>query len=227
MLTTVRFPAKFAPLFEEAQKYVARYFDALSSRPERGTLEISGQRYVLVRAASMSVEFYDMVRSFYGEEAEARSVAHSLLFDIAHAMGMADAKTFGDRMEVTDPIARLSAGPVHFAHAGWAFVDISSDSSPTPDDEYYLLYDHPYSFESDSWLGAGRKTDSPVCVMNAGYSSGWCEQSFGFPLAAIEILCRAKGDDVCRFVMAPPARVEARIARYIQHHAELAQGIVN
>jgi two-component system cell cycle sensor histidine kinase/response regulator CckA len=75
---------------------------------------------------------------------------------------------------VTDPLARLSAGPVHFAHAGWAFVDISADSSPTPNDDYYLLYDHPYSFESDSWLAAKRKTDSPVCVMSAGYSSGWC-----------------------------------------------------
>jgi signal transduction histidine kinase/CheY-like chemotaxis protein/predicted hydrocarbon binding protein len=225
MLNTVRVPDKFAPLFEEAQKYVARYFAEQRSDPEHGSLEICGQRYVLVRAASMSVEFYDMVRRYYGAEEEAHSVAHGLLFDIAHAMGMADAKAFMQRMGVTDPLARLSAGPVHFAHAGWAFVDISPDSNPTPDDEFYLLYDHPYSFESDSWLGAGRKTDSPVCVMNAGYSSGWCEQSFSSPLAAVEILCRAKGDDVCRFIMAPPTRVEERIQRYIQNHAELAPNI--
>ncbi len=225
MLNTIRVPEKFAPLFEEAQKYVARYFAEQSSRPERGALEISGQRYVLVRAASMSVEFYDMVRRFYGAEEEAHAVAHSLLFDIAHAMGMADAKAFAERMEVADPLARLSAGPVHFAHAGWAFVDISPDSSPTPDGDYYLLYDHPYSFESDSWLGAKRTTDSPVCVMNSGYSSGWCEQSFGFPLAAVEILCRAKGDDACRFIMAPPGRVEARIQRYKQEHPDLAPSI--
>ena len=225
MLNTVRVPDKFAPLFEEAQKYVARYFAEQRSDPEHGSLEIRGQRYVLVRAASMSVEFYDMVRRFYGAEEEAHSVAHGLLFDIAHAMGMADAKEFMERMGVTDPIARLSAGPVHFAHAGWAFVDISPDSSPTPDDDYYLLYDHPYSFESDSWLGAGRKTDSPVCVMNAGYSSGWCEQSFGMPLVSVEILCRAKGDDACRFIMAPPARAEERIQRYIQAHPALAPNI--
>ncbi|HKO53745.1 MAG TPA: ATP-binding protein [Polyangiaceae bacterium] len=225
MLNTVRVPDKFAPLFEEAQKYVARYFAEQRSDPERGSLEICGQRYVLVRAASMSVEFYDMVRRFYGKEEEAHAVAHSLLFDIAHAMGMADAKAFVERMGESDPIARLSAGPVHFAHAGWAFVDISPDSQPTPDDEYYLLYDHPYSFESDSWLGAGRKTDSPVCVMNSGYSSGWCEQSFGMPLVAVEILCRAKGDTACRFIMAPPARAEERIQRYIQAHPDLAPSI--
>ena len=227
MLKTVRVPDKFAPLFEQAQQYVTRYFADQKSSPERGTLEICGQRYVLVRAASMSVEFYEMVRSFYGEEAEARSVAHSLLFDIAHAMGLADAKTFGERMEVSDPIARLSAGPVHFAHAGWAFVDISADSNPSPDEEYYLLYDHPYSFESDSWINANKLTDSPVCTMSAGYSSGWCEHSFGLPLVAVEILCRAKGDGVCRFIMAPAERIEGHIARYAQHHPELAARIVN
>ena len=225
MPNTVRVPDKFVPLFDEAQKYVARYFAEQRADPEHGTLEIGGQRYVLLRAASLSVEFYDMVRRFYGKEEEAHAVAHGLLFDIAHAMGMADSKTFVTRMGVTDPIARISAGPVHFAHAGWAFVDIAEESSPTPDDDYYLLYDHPYSFESDSWLGVGRHSDSPVCVMNSGYSSGWCEHSFGMPLVAVEILCRAKGDAACRFIMAPPARVEEHIQRYIQAHPELAPNI--
>src|SRR5262245_62128007 len=137
MLKTVRVPEKFAPLFEEAQSYVTRYFADQRASPERGTLEVCGQRYVLVRAASMSVEFYEMVRSLYREDEEAIAVAHGLLFDIAHSMGLADARTFAERMNVTDPIARLSAGPVHFAHAGWAFVDISEESSPSPDENYY------------------------------------------------------------------------------------------
>jgi signal transduction histidine kinase len=226
-LNTVRVPEKLAALFEQAQSYVARYFSDLSSTPERGTLEIQGQRYVLVRAASMSVEFYGMVKSFYREEEEARAVVHALLFDIAHAMGLADAKTFAERMKLTDPIARLSAGPIHFAHAGWAFVDISSESNPSPDENYYLLFDHPYSFESDSWLAANKGTDCPVCMMNAGYSSGWCENSFGLPLVAVEILCRAKGDETCRFIMAPPEQIEAHIARYAERNPELATRIVN
>ncbi len=227
MLKTVRVPDKFAALFEHAQAYVTRYFAAQQSTPERGTLEISDQRYVLVRAASMSVEFYDMVRNFYAQEEEAQAVAHALLFDIAHAMGLGDAKAFAERMQVTDPVARLSAGPVHFAHAGWAFVDISGESNPVANDDYYLLYDHPYSFESDSWISAKRPSDCPVCVMSAGYSSGWCESSFGLRLVAVEILCRAKGDDACRFIMAPPNRIAGHISRYIESHAELAPRIKN
>ena len=139
MLKTVRVPEKFAPLFEQAQEYVSRYFSAIGFEPERGTVEISGERYVLVRAASLSIEFHRMVKKLYSEDDEALAVTQAILFDLAHAMGMADAQAFAERMGLADPVARLSAGPVHFAHAGWAFVAISEESRPSQDDDYYLL----------------------------------------------------------------------------------------
>ena len=43
--------------------------------------------------------------------------------------------------------------------------------------------------------------------MNAGYSSGWCEQSYGIELTSVEISCRAKGDKHCTFIMAPPHKI--------------------
>ncbi len=209
-LKTVRVPPAFEGLFERAQDSVGRFFAQRTDCPEQARIEICGQRYMLVRARAIPVEFFALIVRLYSDkgEAEAVSVARSLLFDIAHAMGLSDARNFAERMHLEDPIARLSAGPIHFAHAGWAFVDLSADSRPSPDENFYLLYDHPYSFECDSWLGAGKKTDFPVCVMNAGYSSGWCEASFGVPLVAAEILCRAKGDEHCRFIMAHPTRIE-------------------
>jgi signal transduction histidine kinase len=215
-LKTVRVPAAIEPLFLKAQDYVTRYFSRKVENPELGTISISGERYVLLRAASMSVEFFDLVMSHYQDKAEgeARSVASNLLFDMAHAIGKADARAFHGKMGVTDPIEKLSAGPIHFSFSGWAFVDISPESHPTPDNEFFLLYDHPFSFESDTWLKRGRKTAFPVCVMNAGYSSGWCEESFGLPLVAVEIECLAAGGAHCRFVMAPASRIEGHLARY-------------
>jgi two-component sensor histidine kinase len=44
--------------------------------------------------------------------------------------------------------------------------------------------------------------------MNAGYSSGWCEASFGISLTSVEISCRARGDKTCTFIMAPPHKIE-------------------
>ena len=111
---------------------------------------------------------------------EARGVASNLLFDVAHAIGKADARSLPPAgWAWRDPIEKLSAGPIHFSFSGWAFVDIFAESHPTPDEDYFLIYDHPYSFESDAWLSSGRRSAFPVCVMNAGYSSGWCEESFG------------------------------------------------
>src|SRR5262245_24953867 len=167
----------------------------------------------------MSVEFFDLATSLYQDKGplEARRVASNLLFDMAHAIGKADARSFQRRMRLRDPIEKLSAGPIHFSFSGWAFVDIFAESHPSPDEDYFLIYDHPYSFESDAWLKRGRRSEYPVCVMNAGYSSGWCEESFGLPLVAVEIECLAAGGRHCRFIMAPPSRIEAHLAQRARH----------
>lgn len=215
-LRTVFVPESLEPQFLKAQDYVSRYFKNRKENPEQGQIEISGERYVLVRAASMSKEFLDLVTSLYQDrgEKEARTVAFGFLFDMAHAIGKADARSFYAKMGVSDPIEKLSAGPIHFAHTGWAFVKIFPESHPTPDENYFLIYDHPFSFEANTWMKSGEKTDFSVCIMSAGYSSGWCEESFGIPLVAVEIQCRAKGDEHCRFLMAPPSRIEKYIEKY-------------
>jgi signal transduction histidine kinase/CheY-like chemotaxis protein len=212
-LQTVRVPEHLSAAFAKAEAAVSSYFAERHHDPAHGTIEVMNDRYVLVRAASLSVEFFRLVRDIYGPDrlAEADLFARNLLFDLAHAIGRSDARTFHERMRLVDPSERLAAGPVHFAHTGWAFVDILPDSRPVPNDDFHLVYDHPYSFEADAWIAAGAASDFPVCTMNAGYSGGWCEQSYGVRLVACEVLCRARGDDVCRFVMAHPDRIEAHL----------------
>ena len=223
-LKTVKVPKEFEGLFAKAEEVVSTYFGRRKSDPTKGTIEIFDERYVLVRAASLSVEFFDLVENLLGKDSkgEARALAMNVLFDLAHAIGKSDARNFHEKMKLKDPIAKLSVGPVHFSHTGWASVSIFPESKPSPDENYYLIYDHPYSFESDAWIRSGRKTDFPMCIMNAGYSSGWCEESFGVDLVASEILCRAKGDDCCRFIMAPPQRIEEHIQRYSAENPGLA-----
>ena len=84
-LTTVRVPVPFEGPFLTAQDYVARYFADRVENPDNATIQIAGERYVLLRAASLSVEFMEMVTKLYQDqgEAEARSVANNLLFDLA------------------------------------------------------------------------------------------------------------------------------------------------
>jgi signal transduction histidine kinase len=219
-LRTVSVPEAIAPLFLRAQEYVRRYFADRQEDPEQSRIVISGERYVLVRAASMSVEFFDLVTSLYADRGpeEAANVARNLLYDLAHSLGRADARAFATKMGLTDPIERLSAGPIHFAFAGWAFVRIHPESQPAPNDDYYLYYDHPFSFEADAWRRTGRQAAFPVCIMNAGYSSGWCSESFGLTLESVEVECSARGDPQCRFIMAPPRRLEEHLARFVERN---------
>ncbi|MDJ0522935.1 MAG: ATP-binding protein [Planctomycetota bacterium] len=219
---TVRVPDEVRGLFDVAEDTVRQYFDDITADPSQGTVEIAGERYVLVRAAALSWGFLNAIRALYANrgDAEALHIGKTMLFDIAHVIGISDARNFHRKMGVTDPIAKLSAGPVHFAYSGWAFVEILPESRATPDDDFYLIYNHPFSFESDSWLRAGHHTDFAVCVMNAGYSSGWCEASFGMPLTAVEIACKAKGDENCTFVMAPPHRMRAYVEEALTDHPE-------
>jgi len=231
-LKSVRVPKEMEPLFEKAEKFVQDYFKGFKHDTGQGVLSIGGERYILVRASSMSVEFFEYINGMYPglNEIEAAEAASSILFDMAHAIGKADAMDFHRRMGVTEPLAKLSFGPIHFAYTGWALVDIFPESRPSPDENYYLIYDHPNSFEADSWIKKNTppgeshpviKTDIQVCFMNAGYSSGWCEQSFSVELTAQEILCRAHGDGCCRFIMGHPKRLQGYIREYKKAHPEL------
>lgn len=212
---TVRVPHQFRQAFDKAEKLVGDYFKSLTFVPSKGSIEINKQRYVLVRASALSHEFLNSIKHLYSDrgEEEALNIGKNILFDMAHVLGLEDARNFHKKMKLKDPISRLSAGPVHFAYTGWAFVDILPESHPSPDENYFIKYNHPYSFEADSWIRDGKKSDTPVCIMNAGYSSGWCEACFGVPLTAVEITCRAKGDKHCTFIMAPPHKVDTYLQK--------------
>ncbi|AKU99105.1 hypothetical protein AKJ09_05769 [Labilithrix luteola] len=210
-LQTVKCPDNFTPLFSQAEQIMGSFFGDLQRVPERGDIQISGVRYLLMRTDSLAIELHSELRKTFGE-AGARQIRYKL----ARACGMRDAKMFHERLGVTDPTMKLALGPVHFAHVGWANVDIFPESTPQPNENYFLVYDHPYSFEASSFIDNGITSDHPVCFMNAGYSAGWCEVSFGVELRAEEITCRARGDEKCIFVMAPPQFIEQRSREFRQ-----------
>lgn len=162
-----------------------------------------------MRTDSLALELHTELRKTVGE-AGARQIRYKL----ACACGTRDAKMFHERLQVTDPTMKLALGPVHFAHVGWANVNIRAESAPQASEDYFLVYDHPYSFEAASFLENGVKSNELVCFMNAGYSAGWCEVSFGVELKAEEISCRARGDETCTFVMAHPKQLEQRARPY-------------
>ncbi|MGN6110510.1 MAG: hypothetical protein ACTHU0_35735 [Kofleriaceae bacterium] len=208
MLKTVRVPAALAPAFEIAQAVVRREFATMAHHPEEGTLRIGGERYVLLRADSLYLGWYTALRSTFGDEA-----ATGFIYSTAREIGRNDGLAFGEKLGLSEGIARLATGPVHFAHSGWAFVDIFPDSAPTSDDAYFLHYSHPNTFESE--VQRARRTEGPAmtCQFSAGYSAGWCTAAFGVEVHAREIHCLSRGDALCEFIMAPAHRLDEHAAR--------------
>jgi len=212
---TVKAPKEIKPLFDAASLTVKKYFESFTANPSLSKIEVNGQRYILMRAESLANDFFKNIIKLYADRPlpEAIKIGRNLLFDMAHLIGMEDAKNFHTKMKLKDPLSKLSAGPVHFAYTGWALVDILEESKPSHDENFFLKYNHPFSFEADSWIRSKEKVDFPVCTMNAGYSSGWCEESYGINLTAVEITCRAKGDKHCTFIMAPPHKINAYLEK--------------
>ncbi|MGM0557693.1 MAG: ATP-binding protein [Myxococcota bacterium] len=220
-------PSSLRTALDEAHERVHSYFETLRVNAATGRVDVMDERYVLVRAASLSVEFFDMVVNLYEDhtDANATAIAHGLLFDLSHAIGRADAVAFHQRFGDDSLEKRLAIGPVHFAHTGWATVELLPDSRVTFGDEFRLIYNHHNSFEADAWLEAKGGAQFPVCTMSAGYSSGWLSESCEIDVVATEITCRARGDENCCFVMAHPDRIEEEVADYLEREPEVAEHV--
>lgn len=211
--TVVRVPEDVRALFEHvAGTMREQIFGKIDIDPSRAMIDIGDERYLLVRASAFSIDLVDTLVQLYADrgEAEALAIARGFLFDIAHTFGIHDAKKIHEKLGSRDPMEKLTGGPILFAYTGWAMVELRPGSNPVPNEDYCLVYEHTYSFEAAAFLRAGRRTSGPACIMNSGYSSGWCEESFGLELTALEVKCRARGDDGCFFVMAPPHRLAER-----------------
>lgn len=203
MLTTAKVPKPFEPLFEVADKHVAALFQDFKREPSKGTIHVGGERYILVRAQSLFMSLFDQLEKSFGEEQ-----AQEFIYNVARIIGQADAKDFIKARKLTDPNEKLSTGPVHFAYSGWAFVDILDTSKPSPDQNYFLHYYHPNTFESEIYKHKGIKAKKPICFFSAGYSSGWCSEAYGVEVHAREINCLAHGDKHCEFIMAPYGKLD-------------------
>lgn len=201
----VECPEPFEGLFEAAEKVIEPIFEQMKFDKKNGAISIAGERYVMYRGDSMAVALRKQLEKVLGASTP------TIIYQFGKACGSADAQYMFEKTGLEDPAMRLALGPIAFALGGYAKVKILPLSNPAPDDSFLLVYDHPNSYEAEAYLNKGIKTEKPVDHMNAGYSAGWCSEAFGLKLEAKEIRCRAKGDDMCLFVMAPGSMIRQRI----------------
>jgi predicted hydrocarbon binding protein len=188
-------PPEMVPVFKKAEELISDFFTKVVYYPDKGRIEIDEERYMWVRASSLAQSFRGILEEVYGDRG-----TDQILYKFGKAVGQQEAREFHKKFDVQSPLEKLSAGPVYFSYSGWAFVDILPASAPSPDENYLLVYHHPSSFEAE-FMSSGKKANRAICHINAGYSAGWCQESFSVPLEAREITCEAKGDQNCTFIM--------------------------
>jgi hypothetical protein len=209
MPTSARVPARLESTFQLAEALVRRQFDDLNRRPEAGTIHVGGERYVMLRADSMYWGWYTAMSQTFGEQ-----MAAEFIYGTAREMGTHDCREFSARLSLSDPAARLASGPVHFSYAGWGFVEIFDDSEPTTDENYYLHFSHPNSFETEVLRRKNVSVNRCACFFSAGYSAGWCSEAFGLEVHTRELSCLGRGESRCEFIMAPAHKLDEHAQRF-------------
>ncbi|MBD3291163.1 hypothetical protein GF337_20315 [candidate division KSB1 bacterium] len=194
-------------IFKKVNEKYTEFFSQIEKDSQKGTILVNGERYVMYRAQSMSVFLRKELEKILG------TGVHQAVYRFGRACGSADASFFIEKFNITDSMEKGMTGPIYFAHGGYATVEILPESNLAMDENFLLIYNHPNSYEAEAFIEAGTKTDRPICHLNAGYSSGWATEAFGFRLEAKEITCRAHGDEFCKFVMAPPRHLNDHIAK--------------
>lgn len=224
----VKVPEALKSYFDKVLPLFENYYKKIELKPEKGSIHINGERYILMRSDVISYQVFQSFLRLYKDKTkeEAFDLTSDLLFDFSHIMGYEDAKRFHEKMNVTDPLDKLSSGPIHFAYTGWANVEILEGSKPEANEDFFLQFRHNSNFEAEAWLRNNGGNDQNVCIMNAGYSSGWCSAAFGMDLTAVEVSCSATGDEHCEFIMAPPNRIQAYIDSFLDKHKPRSTPIV-
>lgn len=195
-LDAVVAPPEMEPVFAAMDGPIKAFFNNAKPDVSKGRVDIEGLRYMWAGARGMAISFRNVLEEVYGVKG-----AEQILYAYGKALGKEECEAFCKKFGLTEPMAKLAAGPVYFAYSGWAHVKLMPPSDPTLDENYLLAYAHESSFEAEAFIAEGKKTDHPICMINAGYSAGWCGASFNLPLEAREITCEAKGDKECIFLM--------------------------
>jgi predicted hydrocarbon binding protein len=201
--------ATLKPAFTFAEALVKRRFSDFLFRPQKGTVVVGAERYVLMRVESLYLSWFEALAPTMGERATI-----DLIYTVAREMGRSDARAFIDKLRPVHTSTRIASGLAYMAHAGLASVEVFSDSYTADDDTFFLHYSHPNTFETEVLRDRGKKSVRSACFFTGGYFAGWCTEALNMHLHTKEIQCKARGDERCELIMAPRQKLE-------EHHRRL------
>lgn len=94
-----------------------------------GTISISDERFLMLRASMFSIDFYKpFSETFAGgvgakpTDEQVETAVQSILFDFGHVMGVSDCRGFMKRMNIKNGLDAAFAGSSHLAYSGTSLI---------------------------------------------------------------------------------------------------------
>eukprot|EP00002_Diphylleia_rotans_P022776 TRINITY_DN4474_c0_g1_i6.p1 TRINITY_DN4474_c0_g1~~TRINITY_DN4474_c0_g1_i6.p1 ORF type:complete len:926 (+),score=218.40 TRINITY_DN4474_c0_g1_i6:252-3029(+) len=201
--------------------YQISFFNDFTQDGMKGTLEMSGERFIMMRSRSISVDFFNLIQELYGfgRKNDSRKLASNTLFDLSHSTGLNDGRFYTTNIRVDPRMGdvkeqQLKIASALLAQSGWGVAQLAYINDHSSPQQVSILMEVSNSFESQSYVASSTKIEFPSCIMTAGYLSGWCQSCYGSKFVATEVSCCAMGDDVCRFLIGHPDAMDEHLKRY-------------
>ncbi|MCW2985804.1 MAG: narR2 [Conexibacter sp.] len=195
-----------------ARDEVGNYQRRLERDPGSGAVTLADSPYLLVPTRVVGRELPAELRETIGPELTA-----DVMYRLGFLTGRHQARTFYenrgigmDRWEyrvLTGPFSAAWTGQGEAAMLVW---------EPSPNDDFLVMWESDNSLAAREAIASGVR--SRACHLFAGYSAGWCSEASGQALQTTEVACRAEGVAHCRFIVAPPGRMQAHLSDPRLHH---------
>lgn len=159
--------------------------EALEFDEEKGALSFKGVRYLLIRPETL-VEFQKGLEERLGEEAQ--EILYRGGFSGGHLSTKKYREAFGYKDEEIVRLMMTMGGQI-----GWGNFTLEEFSLEAK----RLIV----TVTGSPFAVAYGKSKGPVCHMIRGVMAGMGYALFGEDVAAVELHCLAKGDELCRFLI--------------------------
>ena len=205
---TLRYIEDLKGVKELAKRNALELASKLRISPEEARIRIGPRNYILLSVESLA-GLAERASAILGG-----ATAKEVLYYLGESLGRAEAgfvfSTYGLEDEVMQCWERCLHAPYFLAAGGVARVEILLFDAEMKEG-LLALCETRDSVLAEELARAG--VEPPTCSLISGYLAGWLGEATGAKLAAREILCRASGDPVCRFVVGKPKRLYELLKR--------------
>lgn len=171
------------------------FFSLVEFAPERGTIQFSGRRAILLHTDAMGALRKELVETLGAD------IARVILTRYGFSCGHEDAGLLAAYMNPDTVEEFVRGGPRTHMFSGIAEVETHSLEVDRARGRYRMSGLWRHSYEAEQHLRLFGRADEAVCWTLAGYASGFASYVFGTDMICVEHACEGRGDAHCAWTL--------------------------